>query len=306
MLYFMNDYSEGAHPKIMDALNKSNEEQHVGYGLDKHCETAKKYIKQHVDREDIDIHFLVSGTQTNAIAISAFLRPFEAVISADTGHIAVHETGAIEATGHKVIEIQCENGKIRPRDIDRACMTHVDEHMVLPKMVYISNATELGGIYKKEELKALRQKCDEYNLYLYMDGARLANALTCEDNNLALSDIAELTDAFYIGGTKNGILFGEALVIKNPALKNHMRFMIKQRGGMLAKGRLLGIQFKELFEGNLYFEISKHTNQMASYLKLGIQALGYRIYAESSTNILFVILPNEIHVELSKNVLLRS
>lgn len=300
MLYFMNDYSEGAHPQIMDALNRTNMEQHIGYGLDDHCKKAKEYIKNHIKNEDVDIHFLVSGTQTNTVAISAFLRPFEAVISPESGHIAVHETGAIEATGHKVIEMPTKDGKLKPEDIDRACLIHVDEHMVLPKMVYISNATEFGGIYTKAELVALRQKCDEYDLYLYMDGARLANALTCNENDLTLEDITNLTHAYYIGGTKNGILFGEALIIKNTKLKKHMRYMIKQKGGLLAKGRLLGVQFEEMFKENLYFQISKHTNEMGSYLRTGIKRLGYQLFVESFTNITFVILPNKIHEELSK------
>jgi len=300
MLYFMNDYSEGAHPKILEALNRSNFEQHVGYGLDDHCEKAKELIKQRIGRNDVDVHFLVAGTQTNTIAISAALRPYEAVISTNIGHIAVHETGAIEATGHKIIEMYSEDGLLKPEQIDEACDAHVDEHMVLPKMVYISNASELGTIYKKEHLLAIRKKCDQRGLYLYIDGARLANALTCKSNDLSIEDIAEIADVFYIGGTKNGILFGEALVICNPELKKCMRYTIKQKGGLLAKGRLLGIQFEELFKDDLYFHISKHTNEMAERLKNGIRNLGYDFVAESSTNLIFTVLPNEIHEKLSK------
>jgi threonine aldolase len=296
----MNDYSEGAHPRIMEALMATNMEQHVGYGVDAHCENAMALIKKRIGQPDADVHLLVAGTQTNTIALSAFLRPYEAVISTDLGHISCHETGAIEATGHKIIEMPSQDGLLKPEDVEKACNAHVDEHMVLPRVVYISNATETGSIYSKAQLQALRKVCDERGLYLYLDGARLANALTCDDNDLTIEDIAALTDAFYIGGTKNGILFGEALVIINPALKSHMRYNIKQRGGMLAKGRLLGIQFEELFKDDFYFELSKHTNDMSKLLRSGIKALGYEFVTPSSTNLTFVILPNPIHAELSK------
>jgi threonine aldolase len=301
MLYFMNDYSEGAHPRIIEALTKTNMEQHVGYGLDDHSENAKVQIQKRIGRLDADVHFLVTGTQTNTIAISSFLRPYEAVISTELGHIAVHETGAIEATGHKVIEMPSTDGLLKPEDIDKACNSHVDEHMVVPRLVYISNATEMGSIYTKAELEAIRKKCDEHGLYLYLDGARLANALTCDENDLTVEDIAELTDAFYIGGTKNGILFGEALVITNPELKSHMRYAIKQRGALLAKGRLLGIQFEELFKDDFYFELSKHTNEMSKLLRSGVSQLGYEFVTESSTNLTFIVLPNDDHKELSKH-----
>ena len=301
MLYFMNDYSEGAHPRIIEALTKTNMEQHVGYGLDDYCENAKELIQKRIGQLDADVHLLVAGTQTNIIAISSFLRPYEAVISTELGHIAVHETGAIEATGHKIIEMWSADGLLKPEDIDKAYNSHVDEHMVLPRLVYISNATEMGSIYTKAQLEAIRKKCDEYGLYLYLDGARLANALTCDDNDLTIEDIADLTDAFYIGGTKNGMLFGEALVITNPELKPYMRHAIKQRGGLLAKGRLLGIQFKEIFKDDLFFELAKHTNEMSKLLRSGISKLGYKFITESSTNLTFVVLPNYIHKELSKH-----
>lgn len=300
MLYFMNDYSEGAHERIIEALVKTNMEQHVGYGLDEHCMSAKKMICQKINQPDADVHFLAAGTQTNIISITAFLRSYEAVIATNLAHIAVHETGAIEAAGHKVIEMKSVDGLLRPEQIDIAMRSHVDEHMVLPKMVYISNATEMGTIYKKDDLLAIRAKCDEYGLYLYIDGARLANALTSEENDLTIEEIAEISDAFYIGGTKNGILFGEALVITNPELKKNMRFVIKQRGGLLAKGRLIGIQFEELFKDNLYYDISRHTNNMAKRLKNGIKDIGYELVTEPATNLIFTILPNEIHEQLGK------
>lgn len=300
MLYFMNDYSEGAHEKVLSALIQTNNEQHVGYGMDDITAEAAMLIKKRINQPQADVHFLVGGTQTNTIAIAHFLRPYEAVIATDLGHVSVHETGAIEATGHKIIEMATQDGLLTSEMIDAAILKHADEHWVLPKMVYISNATETGTIYTKSKLENLRKTCDKYGLYLYLDGARLANALTCQDNDMTIEDVAKLTDAFTIGGTKNGILFGEALVITNDRLKEHMRFSIKQRGALLAKGRLLGVQFRALFEEDLYFEMAKHTNEMATLLKKGILDLGYELVTDSSTNLIFTILPNDVHTELSK------
>ncbi len=299
MLYFMNDYSEGAHDKVLDALIKTNREQHVGYGVDDITQEAIMLIKKRINRMDADVHLLVTGTQTNTIAIAHFLRPYEAVIATNLGHISVHETGAIEATGHKIIEMESKDGLLTTQMIDSAILKHADEHWVLPKLVYLSNATETGTIYTKSMLEDIRKTCDKYGLYLYLDGARLANALMCADNDMTIEDIASLTDAFTIGGTKNGILFGEALVVTNSRLKEHLRFSIKQRGALLAKGRLLGVQFKALFEDNLYFEIAKHTNEMATILKNGILELGYELVTHPSTNLIFTILPNSVHRKLS-------
>ena len=299
MLYFMNDYSEGAHEKVLEALIKTNKEQHVGYGVDEITNEAAMLIKKRINRLDADVHFLVTGTQTNTIAIAHFLRPYEAVIATDLGHVSVHETGAIEATGHKIIEMQSQDGLLTSEMIDAAILKHADEHWVLPKLVYVSNATETGTIYTKAMLEDVRKTCDKHGLYLYLDGARLANALMCADNDMTIEDVANLTDAFTIGGTKNGILFGEALVITNDRLKEHMRFSIKQRGALLAKGRLLGVQFRALFEDDLYFEMAKHTNEMAVILKNGILELGYELVTNPSTNLIFVILPNKIHNKLS-------
>jgi threonine aldolase len=296
----MNDYSEGAHPRILEALSKTNMEQHVGYGMDAYCDQAKSLIKDRIGRQDVDIHFMVTGTLTNLVSLSHCLRPYEAIISTRLGHIAVHETGAIEATGHKVIEMPSEDGLLRPEHIDEAMGAHLDEHMVVPKLVYISNATEMGTIYTKDQLQKIRDKCDEYGLYLYLDGARLATALTCSDNDLTIEEIADFADIFYIGGTKNGILFGEALVVCNPELKDFVRYSIKQRGGLLAKGRLLGIQFIEFFTDDLYFKIARHTNEMAELLTEGITKLGYELVTKTSTNLIFTVLPNAIHEELSK------
>jgi len=294
MVSFLCDYSEGAHPRILDALIRTNLEQTDGYGLDDHCRNAASLIRKKIGREDVDVHFLVGGTQTNFTAISAFLRAHEAVVSAKTGHIFVHEAGAVEATGHKVIVEATEDGKLTPGEIRAVLDYHEDEHMVKPKLVYISNSTEIGSIYHKSELTALSVFCRENNLILFMDGARLGSALASEENDLTLSDLAELTDAFYIGGTKNGALMGEALVICREDLKEDFRYHIKQKGGLLAKGRLLGIQFEELFRDNLYFELADHANQMAALLTKSFRDLGYSFLTHSPSNQIFPILPNEL------------
>lgn len=300
MYSFNNDYSEGAHERIMNAIMATNMEQTPGYGKDKYSEAAKSKIKEFLKREDVDIHFLVGGTQTNLTFISGVLRPFESVISAESGHVLVHETGAIEATGHKVISVPSEDGKLKAEDIKKVVEYHTDEHMVHPKLVYISNPTEIGTIYSKRELEALREICDENNLYLYMDGARLASALTSVENDILMADIARLTDAFYIGGTKCGAFMGEALVIVNDAMKENFRYVIKQRGAMFAKGRIIGIQFHELFDGNLYFRLGDHANRMAEILREGIREAGYKFMIETSTNQIFPIFPNDIVKELEK------
>ena len=302
MIFLRNDYSEGAHPQILDALCKSNMDQTVGYGLDEHCLHAAELIKARIKREDADIHFLVGGTQTNFTAISAFLRPHEAVISSARGHICVHETGAIEACGHKIVAMPSQDAKLKAEQIDEAMAYHEDEHFVKPKMVYITNSTELGTIYTKAELLEIREHCDKYNLYLYLDGARLASGLTAPENHLTIEDIASLTDAFYIGGTKNGALFGEALVLLNPALKPDFRHILKQKGGMLAKGRLLGIQFEELFRENLYFELGEHANKMAELLRNGLLSKRYEFLTDSKTNQMFPIFSNEIVAFLEEQV----
>jgi len=293
MISFLNDYSEGAHPRIYDMLVKSGLEQNEAYGLDEHSEKAKKYIKRELKREDVDIHFIPGGTQTNLLAISSFLRPHQCVIAAATGHINVHETGAIEATGHKVVVCKAPNGKLTPELIMEALEYHTDEHMVMPKLVYISNTTELGTVYTKAELTALRDLCKRKNLLLYMDGARLGSALTSKYNDMTLADMAELTDVFYIGGTKNGALLGEALVICRDDLKEDFRYLIKQRGAMLAKGFVIGIQFEALFQDKLYFELADHANKMAEIIADAIADCGYDFYAPPCSNQLFPILPDE-------------
>lgn len=294
MYSFKNDYSEGAHQRILDALIKSNLEQTEGYGEDIYTKKAVELLKERIGRKDIDIHLLVGGTQTNLTAISAFLRPYEAAIAANTGHILTHETGAIEATGHKVISIEVKDGKLRPEDIKPVLDVHTDEHMVKPKMVYISNPTEIGSIYTKGELELLSKFCRENKLILYVDGARLGSALSSDENDMELSDLGKLVDAFYIGGTKNGALMGEALVICNDSLKEDFRFHIKQKGGLLAKGRLLGIQFLELFKDNLYFDLAAHANEMADLLKNEINRVGYKFLIQSPSNQIFPIFPNKL------------
>lgn len=298
MYSFRNDYSEGAHPRVLQALMDSNLEQTVGYGLDPRCKTAANTIRSLCNAPDAAVHFLVGGTQTNMLVIESLLQPYEAVISAHTGHVNVHETGAIEATGHKVCTAYAPDGKLTPALVESVVKAHSSEHMVHPRLVYISNTTEVGTIYNKSELEALRCCCDEHDLFLFLDGARLGSALTSPDNDLTLEDLAALTDAFYIGGTKNGALFGEALVMS--ASNDHFRWHIKQRGAMLAKGRLLGIQFHALLEDGLYFEIARHANEMAYRLRDGIAALGYLFPVPSPSNQQFPVLPNTIIAKLQE------
>ena len=305
MIFFNNDYCEGAHPKVMERLLATNMVQTIGYGEDQYCVEAARLIKEKCGRDDIDVHFLVGGTQTNFTFIASALRPHQGVISADTGHINVHETGAIEATGHKVLALPSPNGKLTAVQIQQVCDDHygdsTNEHMVQPKLVYISNPSEIGTIYSKAELTALHETCCENDLILYMDGARLGYGLCAPDNDLDLQTIAELCDAFYIGGTKVGLLFGEALVICNEQLKPDFRYIIKQKGGMLAKGRLLGVQFTALFEGNLYFEMGRHANDLAMLIKQACLKKGYEFFIDSTTNQQFPILPDTVLEKLSED-----
>lgn len=300
MYSFKNDYSEGAHPRILKALMETNMLQVEGYGEDPFSLAAAELLKKRLKRDDVDIHLLSGGTQTNLTVISAFLKPHEAAIAANTGHILVHETGAIEATGHKIISIDVKDGKLCPSQIKPVLEYHSDEHMVKPRLIYISNSTEIGSIYTKGELIKLSNFCRENNLILYMDGARMGSALCSRENDLELSDICSLVDAFYIGGTKNGALIGEALVIARDSLKEDFRFHIKQKGGLLAKGRLLGIQFQELFKDGLYFELAKHANAMADILRDGIINAGYSFLIDSSSNQIFPILPDSLIKKLGE------
>ncbi|WP_462411717.1 threonine aldolase family protein [Neobacillus sp. Marseille-QA0830] len=301
MYSFKNDYAEGAHPRILNALLESNFEQEDGYGEDRYSRKAIELIKEKLGRADVDIHLIPGGTQTNLIAISAFLRPHEAAIAANSGHIQTHETGAIEATGHKVLSVETSDGKLTPSGIQEVLNGHTDEHMVKPKLVYISNSTEIGSIYNKAELQALSKFCQENNLIFYMDGARLGSALCSSENDLQLSDIPDLVDAFYIGGTKNGALIGEALVICRDSLKEDFRFHMKQKGALLAKGRLLGIQFLELFRDNLFFELAQHANNNAKRISEELKQANIKFLTHSPSNQIFPILPDGVINELQKD-----
>lgn len=300
MYSFTNDYSEGAHPRIIEAFLNTNLQQNTGYGMDAHCAHAAELLKKECGREDIDVHFLVGGTQTNTTVISHALRPHQAVISAATGHINVHETGAVEASGHKIFSILSADGKLTIADIEEALDFHQDEHFVQPKMVYISNTTELGTQYTKAELEKLSHFCRLKGLYLFLDGARLGAALTSSKNDLTIADLARLTDLFYIGGTKNGALFGEALIICNPELKPDFRYMIKQNGAMLAKGWLLGLQFETLFSDGLFYKLAEHANEMAFLLRTAFEETGFSFLSPSFSNQLFPIVKDSLVSELSK------
>ena len=293
MYLFNSDYLEGAHPLILKALTDTNLIQTPGYGTDDICRAAAEKILAACEKPDSFVHFLVGGTQTNMTVISAFLKPWEGVISADTGHINVHETGAVESTGHKVLALPGSNGKISACQIEACVSAHMAdgdrEHTVKPAMVYLSQSTELGTLYSMAELTQISGICRKYGLKLFVDGARLAYALACGENDVTLKDLARLTDAFYIGGTKCGALFGEALVISSPELSEHFRYMIKQKGGMLAKGRLLGVQFGTLFTDRLYEKVGAHGIRLADRLRAALSENGYRLFAESPTNQLFPI-----------------
>ena len=297
MIYFNCDYTEGCHPKILERLSETNFLQTPGYGEDEICASARAKIRAACGRDDVDVHFLVGGTQANATVIAAALRPHQGALCAETGHINVHETGAVEATGHKVLPLPATaDGKISAEQVESAYYDHVNndsfEHMVQPKMVCISQPTENGGLYSKAELTALHEACARCGLYLFVDGARLGYGLAAPENDVSLSDLCALSDVFYIGGTKVGALFGEAVVIVNPALKTDFRYHVKQRGGMLAKGRLLGIQFDVLFTDNLYFEISKKAVQQALRIAEACRSAGCAFFADSPTNQQFPIFPD--------------
>ena len=303
MIRFECDYSEGCIEKIQNALIKSNLEQTPGYGMDTHCERARDIIRKLCKREDADIQFLVGGTQANMTLIAAALRPHQGVVAADTGHINVHESGAIEATGHKVLPIPGRDGKIAAQQIAEVLNKHFSdahaEHTVQPGMVYLSQPTENGTVYSAAELRDISAVCRNYGVYLYIDGARLGYAMAaCPEITFEL--MAEVADAFYIGGTKVGALFGEALVLLHPSLKKDFRYILKQRGGMLAKGRLLGIQFECLLEDDTYLAISRHAVDLAKRIRAAGVAKGWPIYCDSPTNQQFFIVPDDQLSILSK------
>lgn len=301
MLFFRNDYGNGAHPAILDALCKTNEELVVGYGTDPYCQKAADTIRQLCQCPQADVHFLVGGTQVNKTAIGAFLRSWEAVITADTGHIQSHEAGAIEHNGHRLMLISTPDGKLRPEQIENLCRTYQqDETSAEPKIVYISNTTELGTVYYAEELQALRAVCDKWGLYLYCDGARLASAMAVSGTDFA--DYAACCHAFTIGGTKNGLLFGEALVITEPALMPSFRRCMKQQGAMLAKGWLLGVQFYAALENGLYTQLAQKALENARLLTQGLSAMGIPLLIDSPSNQIFPVLPNTIIKKLEESI----
>ena len=294
-----NDYSELAHPSVLHALSAIGNTQFEGYGLDEFSQNTAELIKEKISNKNADVHFIAGGTHANLTVIAAALRPYEAVIAPESGHIFVHETGAIEATGHRICSVKGEgNGKLRAEDIEAVVASHNDEHMVNPRMVYISQSTENGTVYKKAELTAISECCRKNKLHLFLDGARLGAALNSPACDLTYAEIASLTDVFYLGGTKNGALFGEAVVICSDALKEDFRSHLKQRGAMLAKGAAIGIQFSALIKDGLIDELARHANSMAQKMADGIKRAGYSFKFPVETNQIFPIFPSEIAEKL--------
>ena len=305
-LSFACDYAKGAHPDILRRMMETNMIKTAGYGLDEISESARNRIRKACECERAAVEFLVGGTQTNAVMVDALLKSYQGVIAAETGHISVHEAGAIEANGHKVLTIPHQYGKISAGAVEKYLEDYYHdanhEHMVMPGMVYLSHPTEYGTLYTKAELQAFRNVCDKYGIYLYVDGARLAYALSCPENDVTLTCLAELCDAFYIGGTKCGALFGEAVVVPEPEKIPHLFTIIKQHGALLAKGRLLGIQFDELFRGDLYMKIGKPAIESAARIRKALLEKGYRLYFESPTNQIFVVIENDALKRLGEKV----
>ena len=307
MIQFQCDYNEGAHPAILQRLTETNMEQTVGYSEDAYCEQARRLIREACQCPEAAVHFLVGGTQTNTTVIAHILRPHQGVIAADTGHINVHETGAIEHTGHKVLALPSVQGKITARQVADAVEAHRRddsfEHIVQPGMVYISFPTEVGTLYSRQELEDLYHTCRHYQLPLFIDVARLCYGLCSPESDVTLADLARLCDVFYIGGTKVGALFGEAVVITHPRWQSDFRYSLKQHGGMLATGRLLGLQFETLFTDNLYFSISRNAIRQALRIQEAIRQAGYPFFMESSTNQQFPIFPDDVLEKLKQEFL---
>ncbi|MCD7863071.1 MAG: beta-eliminating lyase-related protein [Lachnospiraceae bacterium] len=306
MWYFDSDYLEGAHPKILERLLETNLEQTPGYGEDRYCASAKDKIRAACDCPDADIYFTTGGTQTNALVIDSLLHSYEGVVSAQTGHVNAHESGAVEFTGHKVLTLPQYQGKISSADLsaylEKFWKDENREHMVFPGMVYISHPTEYGALYTKAELTAIHDVCAAYHIPLYLDGARLGCGLMSRGTDVTLSDLSRLCDVFYIGGTKVGALFGEAVVFTHANTPAHFTALIKQHGALLAKGRMLGIQFDTLFTDGLYYEISAHAIEMAGRLKDLFVKKGYELFMDSPTNQQFIILENDLIERLKKEV----
>ncbi|MCR5079227.1 MAG: aminotransferase class I/II-fold pyridoxal phosphate-dependent enzyme [Bacilli bacterium] len=291
---FRNDYGVFCADEVLEALYRVKNEENFGYGEDIHTKNAAKLIRLTFGlKEDAGVYFLSGGTQTNMAVISYYLRPYEAVICCDSGHINVHETGAVEASGHKILTCPNEDGKLTVAGIKDILAKHIDNHMVKPKMVYISDSTETGTIYSLKELKAIRKVCDENGLYLFIDGARLGTALTCVGNDVLPIELGAIADVFYVGGTKNGALFGEAVVINDPKLAPDFLYHIKNRGALLAKGFVAGVMFETLFDGGLYFRLALHANEMAKKIREGLREIGVRLYGNSPTNQIFIYVEKE-------------
>lgn len=305
MISFENDYIQGAHPEILRRLAETNMEPLSGYGSDPYCESAREKIRKACGCENAEVYFLVGGTQTNAVVIDAMTKGYEGVVAVDSGHIAIHEAGAVEFTGHKVLTVPGQNGKIDGKELRKYLQGFYQdenhEHMVFPGMVYISHPTEFGTLYTKEELRQISEVCREYEIPLYLDGARLGYGLMSRGTDVSLSDVAEFCDAFYVGGTKVGALCGEAVVFPGKAPK-HFLTVVKQHGALLAKGRLLGIQFDTLFTDDLYFRISSHAIEMAEKLKEVLREKGLPFAWESPTNQQFVVMEDEKMEQLRENV----
>ena len=304
MIRFNNDYNKPAHSKVLKAVMDISDVSYPGYGLDELCEKAKAEIKKYINKPEAEVHFLVGGTQTNFIVITSALRSYQSVISADSGHISVHETGAIENTGHKVETVAGKDGKLTAAQVKEVAENYrisgVKEHITEPKMVYISFPTEYGTIYSKKEIEEISAVCKEYDLYFFIDGARLSYGLAAEGNDVTMEDLANFADVFYCGGTKCGAMFGEAVIITNKSLMPGFRSYMKQNGALLAKGWLLGAQFNALFEDGLYFKMAKSSVKYAMKIKKAFKEKGIKTYIESPTNQQFVILSEGQMDELSK------
>ena len=299
---FRNDYSEICAPEVLEKLKNCLGEQNIGYGLDVHSASAAEKILGAFGLSDsgAEVFFLAGGTQANAVTLSFLMRPYEAVICCGTGHINVHETGAVEGSGHKVLTSPGKDGKLLPEEIERIYRLHADEHMVKPKIVYISDSTETGTVYKKAELEAIKKTCEKLGLLLFIDGARLGVALTSPENDMTPADFAANCDVFYVGGTKNGAMYGEAIVVKDPSLSKEFRYHIKNRGAMLAKGFAVGIQFEALFTDGLYFRLAENSNATASFIREGLEKLGVETVGGAKTNQIFISVPAPLGLKLEK------
>lgn len=305
MIRFNNDYNHGAHNSIIQALQEINESSYAGYGDDEWCQKGADEIRKYLGTADVDIHFMVGGTPANITVITAALRPYESVICALNGHINYHEAGSIEHTGHKILSLPAKEGKLTAETIKQTASHYYDhgeaEFLTAPKLVFLSSPSEYGTVYSQKELLEIRKVCDQYHMYLYIDGARLGYWLSCSRCDVTLEDLARIADVFYIGGTKCGALFGEALVIVHKDLRDHFRTYMKQSGGILAKGWLLGVQFYTLFKDGLYFKLAKYANKLAAKLKQGFINASIPLYMDSPTNQIFVVITNELAEKLAKN-----